>query len=368
MPPLRLEVYHAAEWPRVASTWSRLFQRSPYASFFLSPEWVESWLEVFAARLDPKILVFHGGDEAAGACLLVHRTERVGPFWVRRVYLNTAGEEEADSPCIECNNLLCLAGAERAVAAALRDHLLPSGWDELVLPGFAPGPPLKAMEEILPELDRVRSVRPCRYVDLESLRESGVAYGTALRQPTRKHVRQYTRCYEARGPLQVRVAGETREALEMLEELAALHQQAWNRRGRPGAFASPLFSAFHLALIGRGVSRGTVHLLRVTAGDDTVGLLYNFLHAGSVAFYQCGFRYADDRRLHPGMVALAQAITYYQCRGLREFDFLAGDGEYKRLLSTHQRELFWATFRRRSLKWRTIGTLRRAKRRLAVSV
>src|SRR5260370_30129127 len=98
--PIQVSVHAASQWAGIAARWSELAAVSPYSSFFLSPEWVESWLETFAASLKPEILVFESEGRPVGIFLPVRTVGRVGPFRVTRVYLNTAGENEEDSPCI----------------------------------------------------------------------------------------------------------------------------------------------------------------------------------------------------------------------------------------------------------------------------
>jgi CelD/BcsL family acetyltransferase involved in cellulose biosynthesis len=151
----------------------------------------------------------------------------------------------------------------------------------------------------------------------------------------------------------------------MLESLAELNQRRWSGQGSASAFASPRFLAFHRSLIRKCFSAGAIQLLRVSAGAQTVGVLYNFVYRGKVYFYQCGFHYTEDRRLSPGRVTLAMAIQYSLDAGLEDFDFMAGESSHKKELSTGARNLVWAEFRRRSLKITVLNRLRQLKRRMA---
>jgi CelD/BcsL family acetyltransferase involved in cellulose biosynthesis len=103
----------------------------------------------------------------------------------------------------------------------------------------------------------------------------------------------------------------------------------------------------------------------VSAGEETVGVLYNFVYRGKVYFYQCGFHYTEDRRLSPGRVTLAMAVQYCLDAGLDDFDFMAGESSHRKELSTGVRNLVWAEFRKRSLKLAVLDRLRQAKRRMA---
>ena len=108
---------------------------SPYASFFHSPVWIRTWIEVFGPVLHPTILFFRSERQAVAACVLVHRTQRRGPISLRRIYLNTSGEDEIEETSLEFNDLLCRAGYEATAAEALRRYLDTQSWDEFIIPG-----------------------------------------------------------------------------------------------------------------------------------------------------------------------------------------------------------------------------------------
>jgi CelD/BcsL family acetyltransferase involved in cellulose biosynthesis len=357
----RVSVQRVSGWNQVMPFWSELALTSPYSSFFLSPEWVESWLETFGPVLKPEILVFESQEQVVGTCLLVRQTAWQGPLRVSRIYLNTAGEDEADSPCVEFNNILCREGWEHAVAAALFAHLKPQPWDEIAGNGFSKGPMLDALATVFADFAQEVIWRSSYYVDLARLREVNASYDTALSRKWRQHLRRSMKLYEQIGELRVEPSEEVSKALEMLDHLSALHQRTWVGRGKPGAFASPRFLDFHRRLIRRSVPKQEVELLRVAAGQETVGFRYNFVQRGKVHCYQSGLNYHDDDRYKPGLVVHGCAIHYYQKQGLNEYDFLAGDAQFKKSLSTNSRPLAWVLFRRRNLKFRAIEDLRKIK-------
>ena len=52
-------------------------------------------------------------------------------------------------------------------------------------------------------------------------------------------------------------------------------------------------------------------LFSVFAGEQRVGVLYNFNHGGCVMNYQSGFRMETDNQLTPGFVCHALACQHY---------------------------------------------------------
>jgi len=147
----------------------------------------------------------------------------------------------------------------------------------------------------------------------------------------------------------------------MLAELAGLHQQRWTGKGHSGAFASPRFQQFHEGLISRCHSANQVHLIRVRAGDETIGVLYNFLADGRAYFYQGGFRIASNPKMRPGMVTFQVAMQWYLESGLPEFELMAGDYRYKRSIGNGSRGLDWCTIRRPSWRNALVAALRRIR-------
>jgi CelD/BcsL family acetyltransferase involved in cellulose biosynthesis len=204
---------------------------------------------------------------------------------------------------------------------------------------------------------------PSYYIDFSGFRDPPAEFIGSLSSKTRYHIRRTQRSYEEiGGACTLRVAQSAEEALGMLRQLAELHQARWEGRGQPGAFSSPRFTEFHEAVIRQAFDR--VLMFRVQAGAEVVGALYCFLFRGWVYFYQSGFSYALDSRRNPGLLTLHLTISHCLERPeLEGFDFMAGDREYKRSLTSTQRPLRWIVVRRpttRSLLFCGLRWLKRA--------
>jgi CelD/BcsL family acetyltransferase involved in cellulose biosynthesis len=175
---------------------------------------------------------------------------------------------------------------------------------------------------------------------------------------TRQQLRRSNRGYAAIGGIAIEPAVTLARANEFLDGLMALHQASWVARGKPGAFANPFFVRFHRALIARGLPRGEIDLLRVTAGPQTIGLLYNFRYRDRSLAYQSGFDYAGaGRQGKPGLTCHHEAIRLAARSGAVRYDFLAGDDRYKRSLSNGAETLHWIEVAGR---WSPRFALRRA--------
>jgi len=285
------------------------------------------------------------GNEVVAACFLGRRTmlrSRVIPTRAR--FVNATGRLEFDEICVEHNGWIARDGF------GLRELVdaIPGQWDELMMDAMDPLPePSASASSFWPSRVQIRSTRPCYSVSLDKVRAAkGSDYLSLLGGDLRSQIRRSYKLYLERGPITVEVATDLEQARAFYREMVALHQVTWEQRGQPGAFALPYFRQFHERLVETRLGLGEIQLMRIRAGDTTLGCLYNFLWKGDVLFYQSGIAYESDNRLKPGLVCHAEAIKHNAAQGARTYDFLAGDARYKRGLSTDVRTMSWLAVQR----------------------
>jgi len=362
---MRCTVEPLTDGEALAARWQAVEARA-HPSVFQSWGWIGTWLRTMPATLSPLLLSVH--DEAGECGLAVicrHRRRRHGWLVSDGLFLNETGDPALDALTIEFNGVLAVKGVEsRAAAAAIR-HLTSAvdGWDELYLSGIvcAPDRDYVALTSGIGLTPHLLSEQPCDYVDLDTVRSGGGDYLSGLSKNTRYQIRRSLRRYEERGALTIRVAASLEEAMTFFSRMKALHQAYWLGRGEPGAFANPMFEDFHRAYIAGRFSSGEIHLVRIAAGDDDIGFLYNILHDGHIYSYQSGFVYEADAAVKPGLVSHYLAICDAEARGVRIYDFMAGAGQHKMSLGTHRREMVWLAARRPRLRFRLENSLRDIK-------
>lgn len=132
----------------------------------------------------------------------------------------------------------------------------------------------------------------------------------------------------------------------MFDELDTLHTQRWNRDGKAGSFANPNWVRFHRRIIERAFPRGEVQLFKVSAGTQTLGVLYNFLWRSQVHVLQTGFAPAASNRDQPGYVTHSLAMLENARLGMKEYDLMCGDAHYKTALCSPAAPLYWVRARR----------------------
>jgi CelD/BcsL family acetyltransferase involved in cellulose biosynthesis len=310
--------------------WRALEARAD-GSFFQSWSWVGCQA---AARFPhPRLLTAQADGRVLALGLFNRRRGALGPA----LWLNASGDAALDAPHVEYNGLLLARDAPPGLLAAAMRRLLAEG--AVVLPGTDLAHRRAAAATGAFILDRAHP-SAARWIDLGAVRAHPDGHLGLLSANTRQQLRRALRAY---GPLAVESAATLDQAQDWLAALAVLHQQTWTARGKPGAFALPGFTAFHGELLATAWPRGEIDLLRITAGADIVGYLYNFVWRGRVANYQSGFAYAaaEGTPRKPGLTCHHLATQHYAAAGMAAYDLLAGEARYKSSLTQHATDLHW---------------------------
>lgn len=335
----------ATDLDSIEAQWLDLQERSP-CSFFQSWGWVGTWLRCQPAGTALKYVRVVENDRTVGLGLIgSHLATRHRIIRSRQWYVSETGDPLRDGLTVEHNGLLIEHGATDRVLNAMFNWLSAqrSAWDEFVLSGIRAEDAARYVQAA--ETFGLRTItrwsKPYYYVDAEDLRAHRGDYLAALSGNTRYQIRRAMREYERIGPLSAVQAGTLDQALAFFEELVQLHQTYWRARGQPGAFASEFALRFHRSLIRTHFAQGSIQLLRIAAGGDVIGYLYNFAHRGVIASYQSGFRYSDNPKLKPGLVSHSLAIQANLASGARIYDLLMGRQQYKEMLATGSGEMSW---------------------------
>ncbi|HLY45618.1 MAG TPA: GNAT family N-acetyltransferase [Stellaceae bacterium] len=332
----RIELSEEVDFDRIGELWRDLEARAD-GSFFQS--W--AWVGCLASERFPNPVLLQAREGGVAVALgLFNRRRRLGGS---DLLLNESGIARFDSVFVEHNGFLierdraagsiaeCLEAVIGARGRRPRRVVL-SGIPESYLAALRHGPYPHA----------IRATRAAPFVDLRALRQQGEGYLDRLSANTRYQLRRSRRRYEAAGELSLRRAESIAETRDFLGRLAELHQRYWTGRGRPGAFANADFRRFHDTLIDRAFASGAIDLMRVSAGGQAIGYLYNLRYRGTVYAYQSGFDYAaSDAQRKPGLTCHHLAIERYLAEGAERYDFLAGGDRYKLSLSTGAATLYW---------------------------
>jgi hypothetical protein len=348
----------------VESIWKYMLKRCDH-SFFLYWGWVENWilslpensklvLLVAKEKEKPVLAFFVGGP--------IDQVRKIIP--VKSISLNATGIPVYDRLCIEYNTFLF----QKSFSCELKQILdsIPIDWEEFFLPwldmSLCPGNCLQ--DGLRPYYVLTRKKSSSHYVDLKKVRECNGDYLSLLSKKTRKSIRNTERRYSENGTTKFQVASTVDEGLKIYDEMAALNRLTWQKRGKDSAFNSEYFYKFHRNFIMKRFATGEIQLVKLTCGEETIGCQYSFVYDKIVYFYQTGYNYKSDKKFRPGFLTHFKTIIYNSTVGNLRCDFLAGDAEHKRSLSTDYNKLTWVAIQKPCLKFRLERMIEVSKNRL----
>jgi CelD/BcsL family acetyltransferase involved in cellulose biosynthesis len=351
----RMELTVHGDRAKAMQDWRELEARVASDSISCGWEWTTGWIRHFGGEVPHQIVVARELGIVRGMCLLTYPEESIGPFAVRTVHLGTAGEKDRDSLCIEYNRLLVEELYRKPMAFSLLKYLREDpSWDVLRFEGLAQE---EAQVLIEAEPDFKLTMKESPYCDLLPSDEPLLArLGNSTRSNLKRKLKQW-------GEIKVEWAEEPGRADEIYEQLIRLHQARWEAEGMPGSFSSRHFREFHREMIQTLLGVKRVSLVRVSAEEGVIGCVLSYIERGTLLFYQMGAN-QELAKGSPGMIAIYSTMEEAARRGYQRFDFLAGEGEHKRRLSTGANQLVWADYQRSNLKMSTIENLKQAKRLL----
>jgi CelD/BcsL family acetyltransferase involved in cellulose biosynthesis len=334
---LAVERVPPSQWHRIGD-WDQAVMGASHPSVFLTRDWVESWWQCFGEGLEPWLLrvAEPGGPTLGLAPLYLGPLHTRLPLPVRR--LGLLGDQAVGS---EYLGLLARAGREADVARAVLDHLTAEAdrWDLADLVGLVDGDPAgEALERgIGGRAARIRRERhPCSMVWLPDNFDAYLdGLGAKFRQSYRQRASKLRRTCEVRF---LRTSSEE-ELRPHLRALFRMHQEQWIARGYPGSFADQRMRWFYLEVSRRFLAAGRLWFWHLEVDGTIRASQFGFtfdgiLHSLQEAF-DSGFRLPGVGGL--GVVLRAQVIRHAIEEGLRGYDFLGGEEDFKQRWGTSTR-------------------------------
>ena len=364
---VRFEITTAMQPAELERAWQELEQRAS-PEFFLSWDWIGCWIA--EAELRPAVLVGRADDKVVLlAALVASARHDILPITINGLQLHATGDLQQDIITIEYNGFLIDREWQGRIEQAAVGYLLGGvvvgsrRCDELHLRNVPED--LEGAVTATGFHYDVLHRRPSWRIDLDVVRAEGKGYLQTLSANTRQQIRRSMRLYEQRGALKAEPARDVEEAMAFLDGLKELHQEYWVGRGEPGGFSYRFFDRFQRRLIRTCLPRGTVELVKISAGDDVLGFVYNFIHRGHVYAYQTGIHYEEDAKLKPGLVSHVLCIEQHLAAGDSVYDFMAGEARYKSNLGQPGPDMLYILAARPTWPLRLENALHATKRRVS---
>jgi CelD/BcsL family acetyltransferase involved in cellulose biosynthesis len=337
----------AAALEALAPAWQELLEASSHPEPTLAPPWLLTWWEIYGHGRRLAVGAWHEGKQLVGLAPLcrVRAWHRPGiPF--RRLEFLGSDVPQDDGVCSDYLNVIARTGHEDRVVQALVRSIqggVFGSWDECV---FARMDGSGQMPQRLRDAftaagyqTELTQISAAPYLPLPS---SWDDYLRGLPQQKRYTLTSTLRRFEKWAPAG-QWALERAQTPEQLKRgmsiLADLHRERWQADNEPGAFISPRFVAFHDRYARQLLERGQLDLTWLIVRGEPVAALYNFIASRKMCFYQSGRKMNVPGEVRVGVLILIFAIQHAITLGLQEFDFLAGDYDYKRKFTPQARPI-----------------------------
>lgn len=309
--------------PALKAAWGRLETAGALRTPFEAAAFYSSLHDVPGLSARVQVLVVTDADDGVVGLLPLEWPD--GPARLRTVSTPAAGWLAPDHL-----DVIAVPAQRPAVAGAVVRHLCRRpDWDLLDLHSLrSTGALAAALGAARPVLRLSTEPVRCPYLDLRGGPE-GLPWSRNLRQQVARGRRAAER---AGGGFEV--VDEPDRVVALLEVLMTLHVARFGTSSQ--AFSTPSRREFHRLAAGRLAAAGRARIYRLTVTDRDAGLLYAFTNGHGLYYYAMGIR--PEVGGSPGLTVLGQTALAAAKEGLREFDLLRGDHEFKLRFSSGVRD------------------------------
>lgn len=315
------------------ASWEALYKHSSNAGFFHSQAWMGAWLAGASENDELHCIEARLNGVLMGLGVVSFSRRLLG---MREAWFHEFADPARNAVYPEYVDFLIGDDAPEETRHNMAAALLDQVWnvDSVVFRNVTP--PLTASLRAAAAAHNV-SCRVLRDQPVYLCRLDHDDFISTLSKSLQTKIRRAMKLYEASGPLTAYIARTAAEKTDAWVSLIQLHSEAWREKGGGSVFENPQFIAFHERL--QTNAPETVQFFVARNGDETIAVLYNFVHEKQILNYQSGFKFEKDNRMTPGFVAHALAASAYKEAGFEVYNLLAGEADYKKRLGTESVKL-----------------------------
>jgi CelD/BcsL family acetyltransferase involved in cellulose biosynthesis len=332
----RIDISTLQDIGQLERSWTTLEDEVEEVPFFLSWAWISTWLTSYKPLILKVEATYHGKTVCIGLFTYSNVTRRK-LIRACQLRLHQTGIQSQDQIWIEYNDFLVpRQHREIATMACLQRLLAMPDWDELVI-SMMPHGRANQIVKALPNT-RITQSSPTYALPLSSFSRNPTQFLPSLSSNTRYQIQKSNRLYsQDYGAIAIEVADTKRKAIDFLHLAGLYHKQRWKDSG----FNNQDFIHFHERLIRSTHDSCQTLLMKISAGNQIIGVLYYLLDAQTAYFYLQGLNYEKNPKLKPGLTAHSLAIQHFIEHGKTSYDFMGGYSQYKKQLAqlSHQLDI-----------------------------
>lgn len=301
------EIESLDELDSIRADWLALWNNSPAATPFQSPDWLIPWWKHFGAgRL--RVLVLLNQERLAA----------IAPLFVDddlRLHLIGTGNTD----------YMDLLAEDPECASVIFNHLCQNrSWDEIDLENLRCESPLLTTNTCPDISNYIEEMDVCPVLSLPACANEFIE---GLPRQFQHNLNYYRRKLANLGEVKIEQTNEKNFA-ELFEALLSLHEARWQMNHLSGVLCDYEVQDFHHEAAQRLLSHHALRLYGLRLDARIIASLYAFHHGRCTYYYLSGFD-PEFRQYSPGTILVAHAIHEAIREGDTGFDFLRGREDYK---------------------------------------
>tara|TARA_Y100001949_G_scaffold113763_1_gene96698 strand:- start:784 stop:1872 length:1089 start_codon:yes stop_codon:yes gene_type:complete len=302
---------------------------------FLSYSWQYSWISSLPTM--PTLVTFESDGLVIGYTL--YKIKKIIPsIPIYCAFVNQMGNSTYDQVWIEFNDIICIKNFKYQCVELLINKVMNKGNVAKLTLSMCDAP--KEWLQVIQhnnyryEMEQTPGFRK-PLGNINCVKDVLIGLSRNSRNKMNRAIRDAETTF---GQLSVKKYGKS-ETEEFLHRMGLLHKKQWMGSSLGSGFANKYFLEHHKTLCSDFFDN--VDLVEVRAGDVLLGLSYNLIHNKHVYFYCSGINNdAKHGKLKPGYIMHILLMSYYGKIGFEFYDFMAGDSQYKRTLSSEEYKLY----------------------------
>ncbi len=315
----------------LAAAWRRLQAEATWPTFQHDPEHVAAWLRHLGCGFTPLLLVAREGADVAGIVPLMYvdgRRRSLLPYRSVRFLADLHADYAA-----------VLAPPERAgdVLSAALTWLFEDGWrwEALVLDNLAGGEPAGALRAWLDGRGVDYARAEGRYYHVDLARPWDQVMADTSRRFVRKNINLARNRLARAGGYEVE-ASTSWDPRRVLAEAAPIHAARQLEMGRASLLADPRGRAFLDEVIRHHTPRGRFRAYWLRHRGRAIAYMLGFEDRGTYHAWNMAFD-PEAAHFYPSRLLIHEILRDCHARGVKEFDFMRGEADYKSKWTTRVR-------------------------------
>lgn len=330
----KVKIATIIEFQESKDIWNRLALSMYLPSIFCTWEWIYTWWEHFGSYYEPIILFIYKDAVLIGILPLAYNKTKKGVLTGRRLSYCGSIElypDHLDIICSKEDAIFCLDAVFEFLKLEFKN------WDVLDISLVSAG------SDILSYLNKkdfcfstnIRQTSVAPFINLSSSFDD---YLNFFDSKKRYNLRKKQRRLYEQG-FKYAEYNNISESDNSLRILFELHKQRAEKKSITSTFQGKDIFEFHNIFSQRINKNDCLWLRFINNEKRTIAAFYGFAFGGCLFYYQLGID-PEWENYSPGTVLFYEVINEAFVTGLKEFDFLRGNEEYKNRWTKSHRLLF----------------------------